>query len=239
LSQTLGNPTLRDVTEGVGPHVGQTITTAGSPLAEAAMALILVHGRGGSADEMLGLAELVAPAGTAYLAPQAAGHTWYPHRFIEPVSVNEPYLGSALSVLGALVDRVVAGGVPRERIGLLGFSQGACLALEFARRQGRRFGAVIGFSGGLIGETVPPAAPDDGRFDAMPVFLGCSERDPHIPIARVQETDAVMRALGAKVITRIYPGSNHGINEDEAGVARQILSWIAEAPLAPGRTRSI
>jgi phospholipase/carboxylesterase len=137
---------------------------------------------------MLGLAELVAPAGTAYLAPQAAGHTWYPHRFIEPVSVNEPYLASALSVLGALVDRVVAGGVSRERIGLLGFSQGACLALEFARRQGRRFGAVIGFSGGLIGETVPPAAPGDRRFDAMSVFLGCSERDPHIPIACARRT---------------------------------------------------
>jgi predicted esterase len=218
---------LRDVTEGVGPHVGQKIASAGSPLAEAALALILVHGRGGNADQMLGLAEVVAPAGTAYLAPQAAGHTWYPYRFIEPVVVNEPYLGSALSVLGALVDRVVAGGVPRERIGLLGFSQGACLALEFARRQETRFGAVIGFSGGLIGETVAPPAMGDGRFDSMPVLLACSQRDPHIPIARVRETDAMMRALGAEVMTRIYPGSDHGINEDEVAVARQILTRMS------------
>jgi predicted esterase len=173
---------------------------------------------------MLGLAELVAPPRTAWLAPQAAGHTWYPHRFIEPVEVNEPHLGSALFALDDLLGQVAAGGIPPERIALLGFSQGACLALEFARRRAQRLGAIIGFSGGLIGDTValPPAGVQP--LQGMPVLLGCSERDPHIPIGRVHETDAVMRALGAEVATRVYPGGDHGINEDEVNLARQILA---------------
>jgi phospholipase/carboxylesterase len=215
---------MRNVTGGSGPHTGRPVATAGAPLAEATGALILVHGRGGSADEMLGLAELVTPPQTVWLAPQAAGHTWYPHRFIEPVEVNEPYLGSALSVLGDLLDRVAANGIPTERIALVGFSQGACLALEFVRRRAQRLGAVIGFSGGLIGDTVAPPPPGARPFEGMPVLLGCSERDPHIPIGRVHETDAVMRSLGAEVVTRVYPGGGHGINEDEVGVARQILA---------------
>jgi len=138
--------------------------------------------------------KLVTPPQTVWLAPQAAGHTWYPHRFIEPVEVNEPYLGSALSVLGDLLDRVAANGIPTERIALVGFSQGACLALEFVRRRAQRLGAVIGFSGGLIGDTVAPPPPSARPFEGMPVLLGCSERDPHIPIGRVYETDAVMRS---------------------------------------------
>jgi phospholipase/carboxylesterase len=223
---------LRDVTGGTGPHAGQPIASAGTPLAGAAGALILVHGRGGSAEEMLGLAELVAPPRTAWLAPQAAGHTWYPHRFIEPVEVNEPYLGSALFVLGDLVDRVMGGGLPPGRIALLGFSQGACLALEFVLQQGQRLGAVIGFSGGLIGETVAPPPSGVRPLQGMPVLLGCSDRDPHIPIGRVRETDVVMRALGAEVVTRVYPGDAHGINEDEVNLARQILARMVEA--APG-----
>jgi predicted esterase len=222
---------MRDITGGSGPHAGQPIATAGTPLAEAAGALVLVHGRGGSADEMLGLAELVAPPRTAWIAPQAAGHTWYPHRFIEPVEVNEPHLGSALAVLGELVDRMTAGGIPAERIALLGFSQGACLALEFTRRRAQRLGAIIGFSGGLIGDTVAPAPAGARPFEGMPVLLGCSERDPHIPIGRVQETEAVMRALGAEVVTRVYPGGGHGINQDEVGIARRILArMVGVAP---------
>jgi phospholipase/carboxylesterase len=222
---------MHDVTKGTGPHTGQPIATAGTPLAAAAGALILLHGRGGSADEMLGLAELVAPPQTAWLAPQAAGHTWYPHRFIEPVEVNEPYLGSALSMLGDLLDRVAAGGIPLERIALLGFSQGACLALEFARQRAQRLGAVIGLSGGLIGDKIAPPTVGARTFEGMPVLLGCSERDPHIPIGRVRETDAVMRVLGAEVVTRVYPGGDHGINEDEVNLARQILFRMIGAVL--------
>jgi phospholipase/carboxylesterase len=226
-------PTLREVTGGTGPHAGQPIITAGTPLAEAAMALILVHGRGGSAGDMLAVAEVVAPPRTACMAPQAAEHTWYPRRFVEPVEVNEPYLGSALSMLGDLVERIVAGGLPEERIAFLGFSQGACLALEFVRRRGRRLGAVLGLSGGLIGETVAPPQAGVRPFEGMPVLLGCSERDPHIPIARVRETDAVMRALGAEVVLRVYPGDDHGINEDEVGIARQMLTRISGTPRRP------
>ena len=223
---------MRDITGGVGPHAGQPIAMAGVPPGEAAGALILVHGRGGDAAGMLGLAELVAPPRTLCLAPQAAGRTWYPNRFTEPVARNEPHLGSALSVLDDLVDRMTDAGLPPERIALLGFSQGACLALEFALRRARRFGAVIGFSGGLIGDTValPPAGAKP--FGGMPVLLGCSERDPHIPLGRVRETEAVMRALGAEVVTRIYPGGSHGINEDELGLARRLLAQVVGA--APG-----
>ncbi len=220
---------MLDATRGTGPHAGQPNAAAGTPLAEAEGALILVHGRGGSADEMLGLVELLAPPRTVCLAPQAAGHTWYPHRFVEPVQVNEPHLGSALSVLGELLDRVAEAGIPPERTGLLGFSQGACLALEFARRRARRLGAVIGLSGGLIGDTVAPPPAGARPFGGMPVLLGCSERDPHIPIGRVRETEAVMRALGAEVATRVYPGGGHGINEDEVDLARQILARMVAA----------
>ena len=217
---------MHDVTGGTGAHAGQPIATAGVAYGNAAAVLILVHGRGGDAEEILGLAELVAPPALACLAPQASGNTWYPYRFTEPVARNEPYLSSGLSVLGDLVDGLVRNGVAAERIALLGFSQGACLALEFARRRAQRIGAVLGLSGGLIGDEIAPAS-GQRIFAGMPVLLGCSEHDPHIPIGRVRETDAVMQALGAEVVTRIYPGSSHGINEDEIGIARQILARIA------------
>ena len=221
---------MRDISGGVGPHAGQTVVVAGTPLSEATRALIMVHGRGGNAADMLGLAELVAPTGTLCFAPQAAGHTWYPHSFTEPVARNEPHLGSALSVLGDLVDRVAGAGLPSERIALLGFSQGACLALEFVLRRRKRLGALIGLSGGLIGDAVatPPVAARP--FDGMPVLLGCSERDPHIPLGRVRETEAVLRALGAEVATHIYPGGSHGINEDEMSLVRRLLARVAGAP---------
>lgn len=224
---------MRDVTGGIGPHAGQPIARAGAPLAEASGALILVHGRGGDAADLLGLAESVAPPGTACLSPQAAGNTWYPYGFTEPVARNEPCLSSALSVLGDLVDRLVGSGLAAERLALLGFSQGACLALEFTLRRARRLGAVIGLSGGLIGETVAPPTMGSRPLEGMPVLLGCSSRDPHIPVGRVRETEAVMRALGAEVVTRTYPGGDHGINEDEIGLARQVLARaIGAAPSA-------
>ena len=220
---------MLDVTGGTGPHADQPIARAGAPLGDAAGALILVHGRGGDAGEMLGLAGLVAPPAVACLAPPAAGSTWYPYRVTEPGARNEPHPSSALSAPGELADRGGGDGLPTERIALLGFSQGACLALEFALRRAERLGAVIGLSGGLIGDKVAPAT-GRGMLDGMPVLLGCSEHDPHIPIARVRETDTVMRALGAEVVTRIYPGSGHGINEDEVGIARRILARVAAPP---------
>lgn len=220
---------MHDVTGGTGPHAGRPIAATGAPAAAANAALVLVHGRGGDAADMLGLAELVAPPGTLCLAPQAAGNTWYPRRFNEPAACNEPHLSSALSVLDDLVDRLVRDGFAADRIALLGFSQGACLALEFARRRGQRLGAVIGLSGGLIGEAVAPPPPGAGPLGGMPVLLGCSERDPHIPLGRVRETEAVLRALGAEVTARIYPGGGHGINEDELGFARRLLARVVGA----------
>ncbi|MGI4808780.1 MAG: alpha/beta hydrolase [Janthinobacterium lividum] len=216
---------MYDVTGGAGPHAGQSISITGPSPGEAKTALILVHGRGGSAADMLGLAAHIAGPTMACLAPQAADHTWYPYRFTEPVARNEPYLGSALSMLGALMDQLREGGLPPERIGILGFSQGACLALEFAVRRRLRLGALIGLSGGLIGDTivVPPAT---NLFQAMPVVLGCSEQDTHIPAARVLETDAVLRALGAEVTTRLYSGSSHDVNGDEIAITRQVLAGL-------------
>ncbi len=192
-------------------------------MAEATAAVILVHGRGGGSGDMLGLGDVLAPPGAVCLVPEASGNTWYPYRFIEPVARNEPFLSSALSVLADLVERLVAGGVPAERIALVGFSQGACLATEFAVRRRQRLGAVIGLSGGLIGDTVATPAPGH-PLDGMPVLLGCSDRDAHIPITRVRETEAAMRSLGADVVTRVYPGSFHGINQDEVEVARPMLA---------------
>lgn len=203
-------------------HQGQPLLTAGKPLAEAKAALILIHGRGATARDILTLAEPLAHPAFAYLAPQAANQTWYPYRFLEPLERNEPWLSSALNILGALVHQVEAAGIPAARIVIGGFSQGACLVSEFAARHARRYGGLLLFSGGLIG---PPGAPRTyaGTLDGTPVFLGCSDRDPHIPLDRVHETSDVLTRLGAQVTLRIYPNMDHTIVEDELEHARQIV----------------
>lgn len=215
------------LTEGVGPHVGQPISVSGAALDDAEGAVILLHGRGGNAADMLGLADMVAGPRLAVLAPNAVGQTWYPYRFTEPVSRNEPYLSSALSLVETLIARLVEKGLPAGRIALLGFSQGACLALECASRHAARLGAVIGLSGGLIGESITSAGRP--RQDGLPVFLGCSERDPHIPLRRVRETEDVLCRLGARLVTRIYPGSDHGINQDELDETRRFVALVGGA----------
>ena len=213
------------MTEGSGLHAGQRITLAGAALADADGAIIMLHGRGAGAADIIGLADVVAGPRIACLAPDAAGQVWYPGRFFEPVARNEPDLSSALSVIASLIARLLAHGVPEQRIALLGFSQGACLALESALRYAGRLGAVIGFSGGLIGETV--TASGQPRHDGLPVFLGCSEADPHIPVGRVRETDAVLRELGAQAQMRIYPGASHTITPPEIEAARRLLANIS------------
>jgi predicted esterase len=184
--------------------------------------MILLHGRGGSAADMLDLAPMLATARVAALAPEAQGQTWYPRRFTDPIGLNEPYLGSALSVVDNLIDLAMAQGVPGERIALVGFSQGACLALECGVRHAGPVGAVIAFSGGLIGDSIDPSVYPAHRGTA--VFLGCSEQDPHIPLAR--ETEAVLKYLGADVETRIYPGESHGINQEELEKARRLIAGL-------------
>jgi predicted esterase len=212
------------LTPGTGPHSGQPVATWGADLGDARGVMILLHGRGGSGADMLDLAPLIATASFAALAPEAYGQTWYPGRFTDPVWQNEPYLGSALSIVAGLIEVAAAQGVPRERIALIGFSQGGCLALETAARKADSLGAVIGLSAGLIGETVDSSVYK--RHQGMPVFLGCSERDPHIPLVRVRETEAVFSSLGAEVETRIYPGSGHGIDQEEVDKARRLIMGL-------------
>jgi predicted esterase len=203
---------------------GQRVLQAGESLASARAAMILLHGRGATAGDIMTIASEVQRPGFAYLAPQAANNAWYPHPFTAPIESNEPYLSSALDMLAGLLNRVLET-VPAERVVLLGFSQGACLTLEFAARNARRYGAVVGLSGGLIG---PDGTPRDypGQFDATPVFLGCSDVDPHIPKERVLDTAEVFNRMGATVTVRLYPGMPHTVSEDELTVVHVLLEAI-------------
>lgn len=208
-----------------GPHQGQKVLEAGEPLATAGAAMILVHGRGASAEDIMTVgAELMFP-GFAYLAPQAAGSAWYPLPFTAPLQANEPYLSSALETLATLV-ATVEKTIPASRVVLLGFSQGACLTLEFAARHARRYGAVVGLSGGLIG---PDGTLRDypGDFDQTPVFLGCSDVDPHIAKDRVLEAGDVFKRLGADVALKLYPQMAHTVNADEIQSVRRIVAALA------------
>ncbi|MDZ7345092.1 MAG: alpha/beta hydrolase [candidate division KSB1 bacterium] len=187
-----------------GVHQNQPVLFAGEPIEQARAAMLMIHGRGATAESILTLAEQFDQPGFIYLAPQAAHGTWYPNRFLDPIPSNEPWLSSALAAVKDSLDRLVAAGIPHERVVLLGFSQGACLALEYAARNARRYGGLVGLSGGLIG---PEGTPRDypGSLAGTPVFLGCSEVDVHIPKARVHHTADVLQRLGGQVTTRLYP----------------------------------
>ncbi|HEY1848909.1 MAG TPA: dienelactone hydrolase family protein [Opitutaceae bacterium] len=205
-------------------HQGQSVVRGGAPLRGAKAAVILVHGRGAAAEDIYSLGEDVSVGleGVALLAPEAAGNTWYPQRFLAPLSANEPWLGSALAVLGGLVSEAVQSGVPRERVALIGFSQGACLSLEFAARNPRRYGAVIGLSGALIG---PPGVGRDlgGSLDGTPVYLGCGDRDAHIPISSVEESAVILADAGAKVTKSLFVGMGHTVNAEEMAVMQRVV----------------
>ena len=183
----------------------------------------MIHGRGASAEDILTLTQELRPKDVAYLAPQAADQTWYPYSFLAPIEQNEPGITSGLGVISGLIDQVARQGVTPDRIAILGFSQGACLSLEFAARHARRFAGIAGLSGGLIG---PPGTPRDypGSLGGTPVFLGCSDIDPHIPLPRVHETADVFRRMGADVDERIYPRMGHTVNRDELEVVNAILA---------------
>ena len=201
------------------------VLAAGTPLGQAKAAMILVHGRGAPAEDILSLGRELDRPDLAYLAPQAEGYSWYPYSFMAPMEKNEPGLSNGLALLHHLLERLEGDGIPPERTVLLGFSQGACLSLEFAARNAKRYAGVVGLSGGLIG---PPGTPRTypGSLAETPVFLGCSDRDPHIPLARVKETAEVLERMGARVTERIYPAMGHTVNEDELKHVRDLLAGL-------------
>lgn len=208
-----------------GPHQNQQVATAGVNLAKAEMAMILIHGRGASAQSMLLFAREFDRDDIHYRALQAKGHTWYPRSFMAPKKMNEPGISSGLQAIYDVITDINEAGISLEKIVLLGFSQGACLTTEFAARHPQRFGAVVGFSGGLIGEEVDPKN-YSGSMEKTPVFLGCSDRDPHIPQERVNETEQVFNQLNADVTKRIYKGMGHTVNQDEINFVGELLDRI-------------
>lgn len=205
------------------PHRTQPVYSAGAKLQQASAALILLHGRGAPAEDILSLSKYLDYPQLAYLAPQAEGYTWYPNRFIFPVEQNEPYLSAALAKIDEIVRQVEANNIPVEKIFIGGFSQGACLASEYVIRNPRRYGGLLVFSGGYIGPLDTERQPN-GDLQGMPAFLGCSDRDPHIPLQRVKETTALLKAMGANVTEKIYPNMGHTIIEEEIELARQVIS---------------
>jgi phospholipase/carboxylesterase len=208
------------------PHGGTPVLAAGVPLAEASAAVVLVHGRGASAEDILGFAGPLARPGVVFLAPQAADHTWYPQRFLAPLAVNEPWLSSALGKLAALRDGLAAAGIEDDRILWLGFSQGACLASEFVARQPRRWGGLVAAVGGRIGPQGMEFE-DPGDLAGTPVYLGCGDPDPHIPWGRVEESAAAFARQNAEVTLRRYPGFPHSVHPEAVSFARRQLEVLA------------
>jgi predicted esterase len=199
------------------------VYATGAKLEDAYAALILLHGRGATASDILSLATYLDFPRFAYLAPQAEGYTWYPYRFLAPPERNEPHLSAALAKIDTIVKELEAHDIPVERIFLGGFSQGACLACEYVIRKARRYGGLLAFSGGFLGPLGLQRQPN-GHLDGMPAFLGCSDPDPHIPLQRVKETAALLGAMGAQVTEKIYPDMGHTISDDEIGAARDLIS---------------
>ncbi len=208
-----------------GPHQGQPVLTAGEPLDKATAAMLMLHGRGATAEDILALSAELQQPGFAYLAPQAAGYSWYPNSFLAPIESNEPGLSSGLAVIASLLAKLAQAGIPPERTILLGFSQGACLSLEFAARNARRYGGLAGLSGGLIG---PDGTPRDypGSLAGTPVFLGCSDIDFHIPKERVEFSAEVLRKLVGNVTVRLYPRMGHTINHDEIRFVQAMMAAL-------------
>ena len=208
------------------PHKGQPVATRGKLLDEDRGVVVMIHGRGRDTDDILGLADRIGDENVTYLAPAAKDNSWYPHPFMEPIEKNEPYLSYALEVYNDLINKLVGEGIPKRRIVLAGFSQGACLTAEYAVRSADRYGGILLFTGGLIG---PPGTRwrHEDSFGGTPVFLGTSDVDEFVPEERVRESARVFERMGAKVDLRVYPGMDHIVNDDEIAAARKILQEVA------------
>ncbi len=196
--------------------------SVGREIAQASKALVMVHGRGGSADDIISLAGHLSVDNFTLVAPQASNNTWYPYSFLSPVAANEPWLSSALDILKEMVDDLQVKGIRKENIFFLGFSQGACLTLEFVTRNAAKYGGVIAFTGGLIGEKLNTEN-YKGDFSGTPVFIGTSDPDPHVPVSRVNESEAILQSMHAVVTKKIYQNMGHTINNDEIAEANKIL----------------
>ncbi len=208
------------------PHAAGAVLQAGAPLKAADLAVVLLHGRGGSAEDILELGSALHLPNVAYLAPQAAGNTWYPLSFLAPRKANEPYLSSALAKVDSVVRSLEQSGFGRERIVVAGFSQGACLATEFVASHPARYAGLIAFTGGLIG---PPGSLESpvGTLAGTPALFSSGDPDPHVPWTRVEESAAILSAMGAAVTTKRYPGRPHTVTQEELELARQLLLQIS------------
>ncbi len=208
-----------------GPHASTRTLTYGVPLEQAKAAVILLHGRGSSPEDILSLVPYIDHGDTAYLAPAAAGSTWYPQPFLAPQQANQPWLSSALARVKGLLDQLTGGYLSTSRIALMGFSQGGCLVTEYAARNPARYGSIIAFSGGVIGHE-SDLKDYTGTLAGTPVLMGCSDIDPFIPLARVRRTEDILREMGADVDVRIYPGMGHLVNADELAAARDLVGKL-------------
>ncbi|GEM68832.1 phospholipase/carboxylesterase [Sphingobacterium mizutaii NBRC 14946 = DSM 11724] len=185
-------------------------------------ALIMIHGRGGSAQDIMGLAEYLKVNDYLLLGPEAEQNTWYPHSFIAPIISNQPNLDIALELIGEAVQIANEKGIENENIYFLGFSQGSCLTLEYTSRNAKKYGGIVAFTGGLIGEKLHPDH-YTGNFDGTKVFIGTSDPDFHVPVERVQESSKLMRGLGAQVEEKIYPNMGHTISQDEIKIVNDTI----------------
>lgn len=206
-----------------GPHQNSKIVTHGVSPEEADLAMIMIHGRGASAESIITLSNEFDTGNIHYRAPQADQFTWYPYSFLQPTERNEPGLSSGLQLIFDIISDLESEGIPKSKIVLLGFSQGACLATEFVARHPAKYGGLIALSGGLIGESIKKEN-YDGNLEGTPYFVGCSDVDPHIPVERVDESVEVMKKLRAKVTKQIYPGMGHTVNQDEIDHIENIIS---------------
>ncbi|WP_207426086.1 alpha/beta hydrolase [Pedobacter sp. SYSU D00535] len=200
----------------------KNILTEGLPLEEAQKVVIMIHGRGATAESIASLADHLQLADAAILAPQATNNSWYPYSFMAPVQQNQPALDSALDLIGSLLAEVEGKGIPSEHIYFLGFSQGACLSLEFVARNGKRYGGVIAYTGGLIGEKLDRSN-YKGDFAGTPVLLTTGDPDPHVPVGRVEESVSILEELKARVTLKIYKGRPHTIQMEEIQLANQLI----------------